>query len=66
MNAHAVTTYPSLQRRLVTQRRARALFLPATTQQVRTRTLLLAEAARAAVALLALVAWCASLLLIAG
>jgi hypothetical protein len=65
MNAHAVT-YPSLQRRLITQRRARALFLVRTTQQVRTRRLLLVEVARAVVALAALVAWCGSLLLIAG
>jgi hypothetical protein len=65
MNAHAVT-YPSLQRRLITQRRARALFVVRTTQQVRTRRLLLVEVARAVVALAALVAWCGSLLLIAG
>jgi hypothetical protein len=65
MNADAVT-YPSLQRRLITQRRARALFLVRTTQQVRTRRLLLVEVARAVVALAALVAWCGSLLLIAG
>lgn len=61
-----VLTYPSLQRRLLTQRRSRALFLVHTTQHVRTRRLLLAEAGRAAVALIALGAWCASLLLIAG
>jgi hypothetical protein len=65
MNAHAVT-YPSLQRRLITQRRARALFLVRTTQQVRTRRLLLAEVARALVAFVALAAWCGSLFLIAG
>jgi len=65
MHAHAVT-YPSLQRRLITQRRQRALFLVRTTQQVRTKRLLLTEIARAAIAVLALVAWSASLLLIAG
>lgn len=63
MNAHAVT-YPSLQRRLITQRRSRALFLPRTSQHVESR--LGRELARAAVALVALTAWCASLLLIAG
>jgi hypothetical protein len=34
MNAYAVS-YPSLQRRLIANRRSRALFLPRTTQQVR-------------------------------
>ena len=65
MNAHAVT-YPSLQRRLITHRRQRALFLVRTTQHVNTRRLLITEVARAAVAALALIAWSASLLLIAG
>ena len=65
MHTHAVT-YPSLQRRLITQRRTRALFLGSTTQQVRTRTLFLTEIARAALAAAALMGWCASLLLIAG
>jgi hypothetical protein len=65
MNAHAVT-YPSLQRRLITQRRQRTLFLVPTTQHVSTRPVLLREAARAAVAALALAAWSVSLLLIAG
>jgi hypothetical protein len=65
MNAHAVT-YPALQRRLITQRRSRALFLVRSTQQVRTRTLVLTEVARAVIAAASLVAWCASLLLIAG
>jgi hypothetical protein len=64
MNAHAVS-YPALQRRLIADRRARALFLPRTTQHVRTHSVL-AELARAAVALLALATWCVSLLLIAG
>jgi hypothetical protein len=66
MNAQLVTCYPSLQRRLITQRRARALFLTATTQHVRTRTVLVTEVARAAGAAVALVAWCVSLLLIGG
>jgi hypothetical protein len=65
MNAHAVT-YPSLQRRLITERRQRALFLVRTTQHVKTKRLLFTEIARAAVAVLALVAWSVSLLLIAG
>jgi hypothetical protein len=65
MNAHAVT-YPALQRRLITHRRQRALFLIRNTQHMRTRSLLLTEVARAAVATLALLAWSVSLLLIAG
>jgi hypothetical protein len=65
MNAHAVT-YPALQRRLITERRQRALFLVRTTQHVKTRRLMFTEVARAAVATLALVAWSLSLLLIAG
>jgi hypothetical protein len=64
MNAPALT-YPALQRRLISIRRSRALFLPRTTQHVRSRGVLV-ELARAAVALLALATWCASLLLIAG
>jgi hypothetical protein len=65
MNAHAVT-YPALQRRLITHRRHRALFLVRTTQHMKTRRVLVREVARAAVAGLALVAWSLSLLLIAG
>lgn len=64
MNAH-VLTYPALQRRLISTRRSRALFLPRTTQHVRSRSVL-AEVARAAVALAALATWCVSLLLLAG
>jgi len=65
MNAHAIA-YPSLQRRLIIQRQ-RALFLIRTTQQVRTSPgLLLTEIARAAVSVIALVAWSVSLLLIAS
>ena len=64
MNAHALT-YPALQRRLISDRRARALFLPRTTQHVRSRSLVV-EVTRALAALLALATWCASLLLIAG
>ena len=63
MNAHVVT-YPALQRRLISDRRSRALFLSRNTQHVRSHTAV--EIARAAAALLALVSWCASLLLIAG
>ena len=62
MNAH-VLTYPALQRRLITTRRSRALFLPRTTQHVRSREVLV-EIVRAVVALAALATWCVSLLLI--
>ena len=55
MNAHVVS-YPSLQRRVMVQRRTRALFLRRTTQHVNSRGLLL-EIGRAAVALTAVVAW---------
>jgi hypothetical protein len=65
MNAHTLT-YPALQRRLITERRARALFLTATTQHMSATTLYVREVARAALAALALAAWCTSLLLLAG
>jgi hypothetical protein len=65
MNAHALT-YPSLQRRLLTHRRHRALFFVRSTQHLKTRRLLAAEIMRATAATLALVAWSVSLLLIAG
>jgi len=55
MNAHAVS-YPSLQRRLIAERRCRALFLRRTTQQVSSRALA-REVGRAAIALTGLVAW---------
>jgi len=64
MNAHAVS-YPSLQRRLIADRRSRALFLPRTTQHVR-RSSLLSEIGRAAVALAAATAWALLLLLAAA
>ena len=64
MNAHTLTL-PALQRRLISTRRSRALFLPRTTQHVRSRDVLI-ELVRAGVALAALAMWCASLLLIAG
>jgi len=64
MNAH-VLTYPALQRRLISTRRSRALFLPRTTQQVRSRDVLV-ELVRAVVTLAALATWCVSLLLVAG
>ncbi len=64
MNAHTLTL-PALQRRLISTRRSRALFLPQTTQHVRSRDVLV-ELVRAGVALAALATWCASLLLIAG
>jgi hypothetical protein len=63
MNTHAIS-YPALQRRLISTRRSRALFLPHTTQHVLRGHTLLVEVARAAVALFALTTWCASLLLL--
>ena len=63
MNAHAVS-YPSLQRRLIADRRCRALFLPRTTQHLR-RSSLVSEIGRAAVALAAATAWALLLLLAA-
>ena len=63
MNAHAVS-YPSLQRRLIADRRSRALFLPRTTQQMRRHSLVV-EIVRAAMALAAATAW-ALLLLVAA
>jgi len=64
MNAH-VLTYPALQRRLISARRSRALFLSRTTQHVRSRDVRV-ELLRAAVALAALAMWCVSVVLIAG
>jgi hypothetical protein len=64
MNAHAVS-YPSLQRRLIAERRCRALFLRRTTQQVSSRALA-REVGRVAVALSALAAWATIALLYAG
>ena len=63
MNAHAVS-YPALQRRLIADRRSRALFLPRTAQRLRSRSLAL-EIGRAAVALAAVTAWAALFLLVA-
>lgn len=65
MNAHAVS-YPSLQRRLIADRRSRALFLPRTTQHVRSTTSLFLEIGRAAIALAAATAWALLLLLAAA
>jgi len=64
MNAHAVS-YPALQRRLIAERRARALFLPRTTQHVRSHSIF-TEIVRAATALAAATAWAALLLLSAA
>ena len=64
MDTHTLT-FPALQRRLISTRRSRALFLPRTTQHVRSRDVLV-EVVRAAVALAALALWCVSLLLVAG
>jgi hypothetical protein len=63
MNAHAVS-YPALQRRLIADRRSRALFLPRTTQHLRRRSLIV-ELVRVAMALAAATAW-ALLLLVAA
>ena len=63
MNAH-VLTYPALQRRLISARRSRALFLPRSTQHVRSRDVRV-ELVRATVALAALATWCISVILIA-
>ena len=64
MNTHAIS-YPSLQRRLIAERRSRALFLPRTTQHLRSASLTV-EVARALVALTALAAWGAVLFVVAG
>jgi len=64
MNAHTLTL-PALQRRLISTRRSHALFLPRTTQHVRSRDVFV-ELVRAGVALAALATWCASLLLLRG
>jgi hypothetical protein len=64
MNVHAVS-YPSLQRRLIARRRARALFLSSTTQHV-DRISIGVEVARAAVALTGVVAWAAAMYLLAA
>lgn len=65
MNAHAVP-YPSLQRRLISQRRSRALFFADATQQVKSNGALVPELARAAVALGAVAAWCSLLFILAA
>lgn len=65
MTAHTLT-YPALQRRLISTRRSRTLFLSATTQRVRSRPAAAIEIVRALAALLALAAWSLSLLLIGG
>jgi hypothetical protein len=71
MNAHALA-YPSLQRRLISQRRSRAFFSPRTTQHLRTRTrartrrLFIVEIARATVALAAVAAWSIMVILLAA
>jgi len=64
MNTHAIS-YPSLQRRLIAERRSRALFLARTTQHMRSASLAV-EVARALVALTAIAAWGAVLFVVAG
>ena len=65
MNAHAIS-YPSLQRRLIADRRSRALFLARTTQHLRSTRAIVVEIARAAIALAALAAWAAVLFVLAA
>jgi hypothetical protein len=65
MNAHAVS-YPSLQRRLIAERRSRALFLSRTTQHVSSGRALLREIARALIGLIGVALWGAALLLLAA
>jgi hypothetical protein len=62
MNSHVVS-YPSLHRRLIAQRRSRALFLRPTTQHLG-RTSLAHEIVRAAIALAGVVLWGAALVLL--
>jgi hypothetical protein len=64
MNPHAVS-YPSLQRRIIAERRSRALFFARTTQHVG-RASLLREIVRAAVSLAGIVGWGAAVLLLAA
>jgi hypothetical protein len=61
----SVLTYPSLRRRLIAQRRSRALFLPLATQHV-PRAVWLREVCRAAAALGGVVAWGGLLFVLAG
>jgi len=61
----SVVSYPSLQRRLIVQRRSRALFLTARTQHVR-RASLAREVARGLVALGGVAAWGLLLVVLAG
>lgn len=65
MNAHAVP-YPSLQRRLISQRRSRAFFCAHATQHVKSNRALVPELARAVVALGAICAWCSLLFILAA
>ena len=65
MNAHAVS-YPSLQRRLIAERRSRALFLSRTTQHVSSGRALLREIARALIGLIGVALWGAAILLLAA
>ena len=64
MNAHTVS-YPSLQRRLIAERRSRALFFSRTTQHVG-RISVLHEIARAAIALAGVTAWASAMFLLAA
>jgi len=64
MNAHAVS-YPSLQRRLIAERRSRALFFSTSTQHL-SRTSLLREVARAVIALAGIAAWGVAIVLLAA
>jgi hypothetical protein len=63
MNTHALS-YPSLHRRLIADRRSRALFFSPTTQHVSGS--LLREIVRAAISLVGIAAWAALVLLLAA
>jgi hypothetical protein len=64
MNTHTVS-YPSLQRRLIAERRSHALFFSGTTQHVG-RISLLREIARAAIALAGITAWATAMFILAA
>jgi hypothetical protein len=65
MNAHALS-YGSLQRRLIAERRSRALFFLRTTQHVGSARVLLREVARALIGVLGVALWGAAIVLLAA
>jgi hypothetical protein len=64
MSTYTVS-YPSLQRRLIAERRARALFFGKTTQRM-DRTSVRREVARAALSLVGIAAWATLVVLLGG